>query len=408
MKTGGTKMKVSFLKAMAIAMLIGLLGCDSKKQSVGGDGVGNGGDAIAMEFRLTAEHAISRAETNDINMYNLNYQYLRNVLKNSNIVTTNTPLTLNGDEKDALNFPSTMKIKVNRSRFSSYTESLAKEALALHEVFGLAGISDAKFEKSSRLIGYDPLTRRIVMDKVDILFVIDDSGSMAIHQSDLSAHIDYFVKKIENEKADYHIGVITTSWDSCSRPGMKSQCGAYLHSKDPLLSFVTPFALNGSKWLRDNLLVGTWGDGNEMPFGALNAALTNPILNAENKDFYRDDARLEVVIVTDAQEQSALSASDMVTFLSGLKNGDIEKVGLSLFLPLPGDASCAVDWKSNDADYYGKYFNFLTPFHGGLYNLCTTLIKSEVAAFSEDVTSRISQKSGNIESEHIYAPNTKF
>ncbi|MEK7358314.1 MAG: hypothetical protein AAB250_17845, partial [Bdellovibrionota bacterium] len=48
--------------------------------------------------------------------------------------------------------------------------------------------------------------------KVDILFVVDDSGSMDAHQQNLAKNIELFTKGLQNNQIlDYHFGVLTSS-----------------------------------------------------------------------------------------------------------------------------------------------------------------------------------------------------
>jgi hypothetical protein len=54
---------------------------------------------------------------------------------------------------------------------------------------------------------------------VDILFVIDNSPSMAPKQQALSANINRFIAGIENLKINYHLGIVTTDVGTTQRPG---------------------------------------------------------------------------------------------------------------------------------------------------------------------------------------------
>ena len=58
---------------------------------------------------------------------------------------------------------------------------------------------------------------------VDILFVIDNSPSMAPKQKALSANISRFIAGIEKLKINYHIGIVTTDVGTTPAPGMSWQ-----------------------------------------------------------------------------------------------------------------------------------------------------------------------------------------
>lgn len=162
--------------------------------------------------------------------------------------------------------------------------------------------------------------------KVDLLFVIDDSGSMADEQLDLAASVPGFIAAMQNELAEtegYNIGVITTDlyiFDvSCAplsvgnlvtRTGgefsSNQQCGPYSSG----LRFMTE---------NDNLddkfncaaRVGVSGDGDERPMEALLTALRPPLTDPGgcNEGFVRDDALLVVVIITDEEDDHETEAT---------------------------------------------------------------------------------------------------
>lgn len=164
-------------------------------------------------------------------------------------------------------------------------------------------------------------------DKVDYLFVIDDSASMLTYQQELVGSFDVFIDGVERTQAELesvHVGVVTTDAyagnaddpddpdhpdPSCLALGglvtrtfghnsSEARCGpyaeghAYMTERDDL--YVTfPCAAQ----------VGTTGSTEERPLEALTSAvvdLDQPGLC--NDGFIRDDALLVVVIVTDEDD----------------------------------------------------------------------------------------------------------
>jgi hypothetical protein len=155
--------------------------------------------------------------------------------------------------------------------------------------------------------------------KVDLLFVIDNSGSMQDEQANLIASFPGFIDGIRNQLADaegYHVGVITSdlyfdiSDPACLSEGTlvtrtagtgssNQQCDPYasgkrfMNEEDDL---ATKFACAAQ--------VGIGGDGDERPIQTMLAALSDP-MNAPggcNDGFVRDDALLVVVIITDEED----------------------------------------------------------------------------------------------------------
>jgi hypothetical protein len=155
--------------------------------------------------------------------------------------------------------------------------------------------------------------------KVDLLFVIDTSGSMADEQINLVQSFPELIEGMRTQLAEtmgYHVGVITTDTyvgDLSCPPLQDGVLVTRTGGTDSSNMVCDPYA-SGLRFMTeaDDLetkfacaaQVGTEGDGNERPMGALSAAL-NPTLNADgacNEGFLRDDALLVVVLITDEED----------------------------------------------------------------------------------------------------------
>jgi hypothetical protein len=175
---------------------------------------------------------------------------------------------------------------------------------------------------------------------VDILFVVDDSGSMESHQQNLATNIGLFTRGMKtNQILDYHIGVLTSNMDSApwrSAPGY-----GWKGELNGTTKFVTKTTPNGDQILAKNLNPGINGSGSEMFFSPVEAALTAPLIGGVNNGFYRPDAHLAIVFLTDADDQSRLSATDFYKFLLNLKRGDPDKI-ITYGVYIPSNAgNCA-------------------------------------------------------------------
>lgn len=154
-------------------------------------------------------------------------------------------------------------------------------------------------------------------EQVDLLFVIDDSGSMGDEQGNLVNSFPGFINEIQTQLADaegYHIGVITTDEyeynDGCNHEGaMVTATGGSDSSK----SACGPYA-DGHRYMTENddlevafscaAKVGTDGDGDERPMQTMQAALS-PDMNGPgecNEGFLRDEALLVIVVITDEED----------------------------------------------------------------------------------------------------------
>ncbi len=174
------------------------------------------------------------------------------------------------------------------------------------------------FKASKKVV--DDSTAQSFNPMVDILFVIDNSGSMDTHQANLANNINQFISVfIQNSILDYNISVISTDNDNTSSPC----CGRFYGSPDKIVTKKTP----NRELILDRLLrIGTRGSGSEVPFDTTVAATTPQLLATWNVDFLRDDASLIVIFITDADDQSRVSSMGLYSHLLALKKGDQKKI----------------------------------------------------------------------------------
>lgn len=158
---------------------------------------------------------------------------------------------------------------------------------------------------------------------VDILFVVDDSGSMSSHQDDLAANVKLFTQAmLANQILDYHIGVVTSNMDSIPTGGA-TRDGELFGKQEKFITRLTP---NGAIELQNNLKPGTGGSATEKFFEPVIAALTPPKVSTTNQGFFRPDAFLAIVFVTDANEQSQMTSKEFYDELLRLKGGEPDKI----------------------------------------------------------------------------------
>lgn len=163
---------------------------------------------------------------------------------------------------------------------------------------------------------------------VDLLFVIDDSGSMAAEQKSLQMNFPAFVQRLEafdGGLPDLHIGIISTDVGTgtdkiptCTPRGddgrlLTNGCSALL----PGATFLSDIAVEGGRQrdytgaLEDVFScmanLGTSGCGAEQPLESLRLAL-DPARGA-NPGFVRDDSILAVVIISDEDDCSTRDRS---------------------------------------------------------------------------------------------------
>ena len=224
---------------------------------------------------------------------------------------------------------------------------------------------------------------------VDILFVIDDSGSMDDFQRDLARSADKFVGTIfQSQFIDFHIGV-TTSNDNESYVGgpfwYAPTWGGRLIDSDGY-NYVTRNTPGVFGILRKYLQPGTDGDGDEKFFSMVRDALTEPILSNENAGFYREEAHLLVFFLTDAEDQSEFyGPSDFYDFLLNLKTGDENKIHFAAALQ-PTNSLCR---RGEDPAF--KIVEFSQYLNGSVFNICQSGYGEELVKVAHNVLERVSK-----------------
>jgi hypothetical protein len=173
--------------------------------------------------------------------------------------------------------------------------------------------------------------------KVDVLWVVDDSGSMGPFQTQLANNFDDFFTASNVSAADYHIAVTTTltTDGNCLNPFGTQTC-----SLDPMAGyytscsgndrFLTPASAGPEAQFTCNVRVSDSGNVNpnrpasDNAEGGLQAART--FLEPPNIDdpginggFMRDDAKLHVILVSDEPDQSEGPIDLYVDFFRNLK-----------------------------------------------------------------------------------------
>ena len=158
--------------------------------------------------------------------------------------------------------------------------------------------------------------------KLDLLFVIDDSGSMKAEQDSLRAHFKDFITRlsaIDGGLPDVHIGIISTDVGTGPNNDICSPLGDDGHllthacaGLDAGASFLSDQSIEGGRVrnytgnLEDVFAcmadLGVKGCGAEQPLESMRLAL-DPARHT-NPGFLRDDSLLAVVIISDEDDCS--------------------------------------------------------------------------------------------------------
>jgi len=169
--------------------------------------------------------------------------------------------------------------------------------------------------------------------KVDVLWIVDNTGSMAEEQAALAEGFGAFIEALDAHALAYQVGVITTD--------MTADAG--LLQGNPWI--ITPELDDPESAFAAAVDVGTESVGDEAGLAALVAALSEPLRSGDNRGFRRPDAVLHAIAVSDADDASAGWLDDPVAEAEALLAAEAQASGLPAFLSAvvcddPGGCAC--------------------------------------------------------------------
>lgn len=183
---------------------------------------------------------------------------------------------------------------------------------------------------------------------LDILWVVDDSGSMNMFQTNLSSNIGLFVQTFIATGADYRMAVITTTY---------SMIGAIIDWNTPSPEIA----------IASEVMVGISGSGMEYGIQKAVDALSDPTSAGPGGAFFRENATLVVIWVSDEPDHSAYWGS-YISFFDNLK-------APGAFIPYAviGDPpnGCSVLPRMN-AMYGAGYWDIVDHYGGDWYSICAS------------------------------------
>ena len=199
---------------------------------------------------------------------------------------------------------------------------------------------------------------QVTKPEVDVLWVLDDSCSMIEEQLKLADNFETFINFFLGSGLDWHIGLVSTDTEDVGKSGKLQGAGGYR-----FLDATTALPIDV---FRQMTQLGTGGAYTEKGLLAANLALTMPTAQIQqaNRGFYRDEAALHIVAISDEDDQSAplINRNEFITFLRDLKEDEDTPVTFSSIVgPVNG---CS----SSDGDAVaGTNYIAVTTAVGGLF-----------------------------------------
>jgi len=233
---------------------------------------------------------------------------------------------------------------------------------------------------------------------VDILFVVDNSGSMQEEQNGIGQKINGFLDKIKS--LNWQIAITTTDdraetpvgggvsrpWSDGNFRPFDSDTGNQF-----ILRSTQESAANAQTKLSNAIQMGISGSGNERGINATYRAVSRSVAPSPHRDFFRPIAKLAVVLISDEDECSkGISDCPAATASRSVPQNLVDHVRATLgatkgfsfnsIIFIPGDSSCTTG--ANAGNTY-KELSQLT--NGVLGSVCASDFSSPLAAIGNQV-----------------------
>lgn len=163
---------------------------------------------------------------------------------------------------------------------------------------------------------------------VDVLWVVDNSGSLSNERARLASEFDRFLSVLLAAQVDFHVGVTSTDLSPTGDQGRLRGPVAVIdrNTINPVLAFQRAVTFP------NDLEIAL-----EEGLAAIESALSPPNTTGPNAGFLRDNAALAVIVVSDEDDGSLGPTDHYLRFLEGLKGpGRDANVSLSAVVgPVP-------------------------------------------------------------------------
>ncbi|MSQ02652.1 MAG: VWA domain-containing protein [Myxococcales bacterium] len=203
---------------------------------------------------------------------------------------------------------------------------------------------------------------QVTVPAVDVLFVVDNSGSMIEEQDNLRQNFEGFMSYFTDSGLDYHVGVVSTDMDDRQQSGKlqddDERNGRYIDNTYSGADAVASF--------RQRAALGTNGSSDERGKDAAYTALTTEVDNT-NAGFYREDAVLSIVVISDEVDYSRkISTLEFISWMNSLKPEDDQAWFSSIVGPAPRGCSSG----AGNAEQGVGYLEVTDGVGGISYSIC--------------------------------------
>lgn len=213
-------------------------------------------------------------------------------------------------------------------------------------------------------------------NKVDIVFMVDNSSSMTQYQNKFATEVPAMISALNRLGLDYHIAVVTSDMRSAGNGGR------FIGSP----KFLTPGSSSLVSALQSRINVGQNGSDLERGLESLKAVMQPSYLTGEGAGFFRDDALLAMIVLTNEDDYSSESTASLKSFFDALKppfKGTTKAWILNFIgvVTIGGECNTTADFKEA-----GLRYMELADYTGGIKE---SVCKSTLATAVSNVRARI-------------------
>lgn len=200
---------------------------------------------------------------------------------------------------------------------------------------------------------------------VDVLVVMDNSGSMKVEQANMASRFSNFISKLNG--LDWHMGIITTdvAADANLKDGRLVQ---FKNTTDYFLSSTMSSTTVDSAFT-SSIQFATTGSGKEQGIAAtsrfVDRYLDSAAINDSHRAMIRSNAAFAVVVITDANESGKLAINDGANLVNKVKAtfGASKPFSFHSIIVKSNDAAC----KAQDGnESYGVAYEKISKATGGI------------------------------------------
>lgn len=230
---------------------------------------------------------------------------------------------------------------------------------------------DAQWQVSNKYYEYTQTVDVRRLTKIDVLVVIDNSGSMKTEHENMAARFGTFLDQLNG--LDWQVGIVTTDM----RTNVTKGDGKLVEFLDKNGSQTSKYIIDSKmsktmaqEWFAKTIQMPTDGSSNEQGIAATYRAVqrgqNNNGTDARNFALFRTDAALAVLVVTDADETNSNGTQDQnkPDFVYNYVKSVYPAKPFSyhsIIVPL-GDSVCV---KQNGNENYGYAYDAMSRLTGG-------------------------------------------